>query len=909
MQELASADRLQITRLSFDNAIRESSDSLSGTALAHAAGMCRMKLERNHRKVKGLLASQRFDHLIVPGGVYGNTGLFLWEAQSHGVRATTYDAGLGEMFLGMSSPAAHLMDMRDFVKSLLEQPIKREVVDSLALLAQAEYQARRSATDNVEYQTVASTGGWGGYDVIIPLNINFDTAVLDKHSVFSSRSAWVEETVGFILEHTQATVAVREHPAQRIYRSGAHLERALTQRFGAHSRFRFIGCDERVNTYDMLEEAKVVLPFSSTVGIEAAAMGKYVLVESNAYYADLPFVERARSKQEYFAKIRAALEVAPVLPRELQSQAWIAYLASHYCSRVPTHFTPNPEDFERWSQQGIVDLLRDPGVELVIDTLTSGRHPASILLNRLLAKHFPHLPPLSLASDNDDPQESGIQDPLACFLANAPERACFETSMSALDDERLLAAESCLLGVFSDRLDLVAQLGELYQAHPESPPLSLWAGLAFFAVSRHSEAIRAFHLAKARGLHHWRIDWYLAKSALQMGETKVACELVLEVMVQAPWFKDAHLLLDELAEQIGDPTWYRNILESGAARSRSSIEILKRLGLAAFATGQIPIAEQAFRQVLTLDQWDLDALISLGDLSISARRYSEALNYFQSAVSIDAHETDALAGLILAAKQLQADELLISSAELLREMAPEHPVLAELSLVAAEPLDKPLGLVDAFPNVTFGHGVQLLGIRNIVIGRGSCVGDQVWLNICERDSALRMRIGECVLVGRQSMISTGGYLEIGSYCVLAPRVYISDADHVFADINQPILQQGATMGRSLVVEENCWFGINTVATGNFTIGRGSIIAANAVVTKEVPPFALVAGNPARIIKLYNPRTGGWERVQNKEDEKVILADRQVYGIPSRLEYQEILRRNNRLTQVDPIVAGRGEHIW
>jgi hypothetical protein len=47
---------------------------------------------------------------------------------------------------------------------------------------------------------------------------------------------------------------------------------------------------------------------------------------------------------------------------------------------------------------------------------------------------------------------------------------------------------------------------------------------------------------------------------------------------------------------------------------------------------------------------------------------------------------------------------------------------------------------------------------------------------------IRMKIGKCVLVGRQSMISIGGYLEMGDYCVFAPRVYVSDADHIFTDI-------------------------------------------------------------------------------------------------------------------------------
>jgi len=213
-----------------------------------------------------------------------------------------------------------------------------------------------------------------------------------------------------------------------------------------------------------------------------------------------------------------------------------------------------------------------------------------------------------------------------------------------------------------------------------------------------------------------------------------------------------------------------------------------------------------------------------------------------------------------------------------------------------------------FPEVSFGDHVQVLGINNITIGKGSCIGDNTWLNICVRDESIRMRIGSCVLVGRQGMISTGGYLEIGDYCVFAPRVYISDADHIFTDIMQPILQQGATINRSVIVEENCWLGINTVISGNLTIGRGSVVGANAVVTRDVHPFSVVAGNPGQIIKMYSPRSGTWERTRSANDIQRILDERREIGLPSREEYQVILSKNALITQLDPVLSGRGHII-
>ena len=213
-----------------------------------------------------------------------------------------------------------------------------------------------------------------------------------------------------------------------------------------------------------------------------------------------------------------------------------------------------------------------------------------------------------------------------------------------------------------------------------------------------------------------------------------------------------------------------------------------------------------------------------------------------------------------------------------------------------------------FPHVSFGNNVQIIGVKNLEIGEGSCVGDDTWLNICLRDEKLRMKLGKCVLVGRQSVISTAGYLEIGDYCVLAPRVYVADANHIYEDIRKPILQQGVTPGRSVIVEENCWLGINSVISGHITIGRGSVIGANAVVTKDAPPFCVVVGNPGQIIKMYNPEANQWEKIADEVDMKRLLDIRQRIGIPSREDYRKILQQHSTLNSIDPIVAGRGINL-
>ncbi|MBN1676641.1 MAG: acyltransferase [Kiritimatiellae bacterium] len=213
-----------------------------------------------------------------------------------------------------------------------------------------------------------------------------------------------------------------------------------------------------------------------------------------------------------------------------------------------------------------------------------------------------------------------------------------------------------------------------------------------------------------------------------------------------------------------------------------------------------------------------------------------------------------------------------------------------------------------FVGVAFGHGVQILGLRNVEVGEGTVIGDDAWVNVCIRDENIRLRIGRNVLIGRQCMVSTAGHLEIGDYCVLAPRVYVSDADHTYADISAPILQQPPTCGRSLIVEENCWLGIHVAICGNLTVGRGSVVGANAVVTTDVPPFSVVAGVPAKVIKMYNPATQRWQTVAGDAERTQILEVRQHHGIPGRQEYRRILAEHACFSRVDPILAGRGQSI-
>ena len=90
---------------------------------------------------------------------------------------------------------------------------------------------------------------------------------------------------------------------------------------------------------------------------------------------------------------------------------------------------------------------------------------------------------------------------------------------------------------------------------------------------------------------------------------------------------------------------------------------------------------------------------------------------------------------------------------------------------------------------------------------------------------------------------------------------MSGLNHLFEDISIPISQQKCSTAE-IVIEDEVWIGANVVVTAGTRIGKHSVVAAGSVVTKDVPPYCVVAGNPARILKKYNEESKEWVRVNH-----------------------------------------------
>jgi len=108
-----------------------------------------------------------------------------------------------------------------------------------------------------------------------------------------------------------------------------------------------------------------------------------------------------------------------------------------------------------------------------------------------------------------------------------------------------------------------------------------------------------------------------------------------------------------------------------------------------------------------------------------------------------------------------------------------------------------------------------------------------------------VRIGDYTRVGLHNTII--GPVTIGNHVNLAQGITVTALNHNFEDSNKRIDEQGVSTN-PVTIEDDIWIGANAVILPGVTIGHHSVVAAGAVVTKDVPPHSLVAGVPAKIIK-------------------------------------------------------------
>ncbi|HHV09270.1 MAG TPA: acyltransferase [Clostridiales bacterium] len=160
-------------------------------------------------------------------------------------------------------------------------------------------------------------------------------------------------------------------------------------------------------------------------------------------------------------------------------------------------------------------------------------------------------------------------------------------------------------------------------------------------------------------------------------------------------------------------------------------------------------------------------------------------------------------------------------------------------------------ILGAFKKLKIDEGGSLLRVYrgvsinrkncNIIIGKKVIIYSRCKISVWGTDKCATLTIGDNTRIGDNTQIHCGDSITIGSNCNISWNCTILDRDY-------HKLNGETEIYRPTKIGDNVWIGCNSIILKGVTIGDGAVVGAGSVVTKDVPPKAVVAGNPAKIVK-------------------------------------------------------------
>ncbi|MDD2974740.1 MAG: hypothetical protein PHZ10_06510 [Aliarcobacter cryaerophilus] len=317
------------------------------------------QLANTYSKQEEFFYEESFNQIILPGGIWGSSGIFSYFAQKNKIQLTTYDCGEGILLLSIFGVSAQLKDIPYSFNKLLESEDEKNFAIKMG---KSQLEKRRSGKDMYNhFSHENSLEKIPNEYYLMLLNSVWDSAALGLHTVYENMIDWILDSIKWVIENTDKNIVIRQHPAERVevINNTDSYERKILDKFGRNERIVFIEAKNDVNTYDLIEKSFCVLGFSSTSIVESVALGKPAIIVSNTYYADFKIVYNANNKEDYYNYLIKASKEELEVSQEMKDRACVCNYITQSCNWYKTEFTPNRNNFLKWSKRSLEELEKD----------------------------------------------------------------------------------------------------------------------------------------------------------------------------------------------------------------------------------------------------------------------------------------------------------------------------------------------------------------------------------------------------------------------------------------------------------------------------------------------------------------------------------------------------------------------
>jgi hypothetical protein len=374
----SNRDHNLVNKLSKLNSIHKTRGELGDVERTSYETSIKSQLHEIYRCYDAFIDRENVRRILVPGGIWGGSGVISSLSELYSIQCMTYDGGEGLLLLSLSGIAAQLKDIPTTFNAIIDSTEDRDFAIQAGRL---QLEKRRAGNDFYDHFKLGSGSSEINNDYyLVLLNSVWDSAALGLHLVYESMVDWIFDSIRWVLENTGKTIVIRQHPAERVEQinNTDSYGQLIKDKYANNARVVFIDAKDDVNSYDLIEKACCVLGFSSTSIVESVALGKPAIIVSKTYYADLGIAFKTTNKGQYYNYLQQADNKALRVTAEMIQRAFICNYISQATNWIKTDFTPNRNDFKKWSRKSFKELSENNTFIEAVST----NSPSSLIIHR-----------------------------------------------------------------------------------------------------------------------------------------------------------------------------------------------------------------------------------------------------------------------------------------------------------------------------------------------------------------------------------------------------------------------------------------------------------------------------------------------------------------------------------------------